>query len=91
MSEMVERVARALCAEAGRDPDKIAFPSEAFQLWRFYIKGARAALAAQREPTEAMLAAECDTVTGGRQRLSDYLDYVDARSVWRAMNDEALK
>ena len=48
MSEMIERVARAMCQSDGDDPERY---------WRDYEVNARAAIEAMREPTEAMIAA----------------------------------
>lgn len=48
MSEMIERVARAICDASHDNPD----PD-----WRAYEHLARAAIEAMREPTEAMSSA----------------------------------
>ncbi len=71
MSEMIERVAKALV--------------EAWPSWGTWgdeeaRKGARAAIEAMREPTEAMV------IAGGKQ-----LDCAFERQCWRAMIDAALK
>jgi hypothetical protein len=56
-NEIIERAARAICAAGGQDPDArvniVGAPDRA--LWEAYIPEARAAVAAMREPTEAML------------------------------------
>ncbi len=72
MSEMVERVARRLAYENGETPD----------LWTKHEGAARAAIAAMREPTEAML-------DKGSLEIAD--EASDALTVFQAMIDEALK
>jgi len=57
---MVERVARAMCVADGCNPD--ALPNEDYAdgsevLWMTYGTMARAAIAAMREPTEAIMEA----------------------------------
>ena len=92
MSEMVERVARAICEADGVDPDKeicgmgVQLPiGELAPAWRARLKQARAAIEAMREPTEAMTNQEglhwgysCH-VCGG------------LKEGWQAMIDDALK
>jgi len=51
---------------------------------------ARAAIAAMREPTEAMLVAEGVNEMGSKERLGEYLDDWSAGGVYRAMIDAAL-
>jgi hypothetical protein len=65
---LVERVARALAAAAGDDPNRY---------WGEYQDDARAAIAAMREPTEAMVNVLRNTEHG---ILDD----------WHAMIDAAL-
>lgn len=89
MSEMVERVARALCPG---DPDEMTpemvrreidgrvtctFDGPMVPVWTFFVGQARTAIEAMREPTEAM-----DNASGHENTHSD---------VWRAMVGEALK
>lgn len=53
MNEKIEEVARALCREAGIDPDgsdEWAIPGK-LKNWETRIGGARAAILAMREPT----------------------------------------
>ena len=72
---MVERVARALAVNMfGRDSE---------EGWRQLEGAARAAIAAMREPTEAMLVAGDDWLTNADCRT-------EASAVWRAMLDSAL-
>lgn len=77
MSEMIERVARALHAKHGRVTE-----------WQDYIGQARTAIAAMRAPTEAMCKAALRDVDPGLF-LKNQLLYQDA--VWFARIDEALK
>jgi hypothetical protein len=74
MSEMVDRVARALTAEfeSGR---RVFDEGEAEDL-------ARAAIAAMREPTEEM--------ANGRHTGGERISSIEAACVWRDMIDEAL-
>lgn len=61
MSEMIERVARALCILDGRNPDEIQNVSINFQgdeapiTWKLYVKKAQTAIEAMMEPTEEMI------------------------------------
>ena len=71
-SPLVERVARALCEDCGLD-----WETATQEGWE---RQARAAIAAMREPTEAML--EAGRSTPPRTRCLE---------VYRAMIDEALK
>lgn len=98
MSEMIERVARAICKARGDDPDARGpavwqsgfYPDHLFARWRSYEGLARAAIAEMREPTEAMVAA------GGREVQIDYENgreadrVTDATNCWQAMIDAAL-
>ena len=85
MSEIVERVARALMA-ADPDPGDHRFvrhdPGPCLQVWQAYEKDARLAITAMREPTEAMEGVGSD--------LDDVHGHLTARLMWRAMIDEAL-
>lgn len=61
-SEMVERVARAICAnESGMIPDRLyeddlsGPPKELLPGWKFYVHSAIAAIEAMRKPTLKML------------------------------------
>jgi hypothetical protein len=77
MTQMIERVARAICASGVCiDPDSY----DVDRYWRRWIPEARAAISAMREPTEAMKRAA--------DRLPDVMSVGDE---WRAMIDEALK
>jgi hypothetical protein len=78
-TEAVERVARALWDAAGdlRDPERWDETSERFR--DDYRRRARAAIAALREPTEAMILAGVHHDNMG-----------DMAGRWRAMIDAAL-
>lgn len=56
-SEMVERVARAICIEFGGDPDVAAVNARdvVTRQWQTFEVSARAAIKAMRMPTAAML------------------------------------
>lgn len=76
MSEIVERVARALCKLTGRDPDnevvvrydtvvgygpvKTVSTTKTIKAWELYNAQARAAIEAMRHPTDAMITAGYD-------------------------------
>jgi hypothetical protein len=80
MSDFIERVSRALCQSAGHDPDgrqKISSGEE--ENWTFFVQGARAALQAMQEPTQAMIDAARDDIL-----------LADASEVWRRMIATAL-
>jgi len=72
MSSMVERVARAI--------------AESNEVWGDDLVKARAAIAAMREPTEAMVNAGSHLYVAGTARGE--LDY-EAETVWKAMIDAA--
>jgi hypothetical protein len=75
MTKMVDRVAQAICAES------------ATLDWREYRDEARRAIAAMREPTEAMLAAGVSWTV----RMSGDQSANVVRTVYQAMVDAALK
>lgn len=89
-TQMLERIARAICIADGCDPDAkgygvgITMPrGEPYPLWQARLKQARAVLEAMREPTAEMenagIAAEFENID----------DYRPTR-VWRAMIAAAL-
>lgn len=85
MSEMVERVSRALCRLAFRSGDIPPHDVER-QVdlnWHLFPEHARAALEAMREPTEDMFRGTMDLISG--QKPFSPIEY------WHAMIDEALK
>lgn len=86
MSEMIERVARALASHhwymSGNDPEKEGAVID--RRWRNFEPQARAAIEAMCEPTEAMLA------SGSRSIFHSDKDW-ESNACWRAMIDAALK
>jgi hypothetical protein len=81
-SEMVERVVRALTAEF--EPYRVFDEGEAERL-------ARAAIAAMREPTEAMVSAGSEAVNGCYSlEPGEGFDEPPAPAAWQAMIDAAL-
>jgi hypothetical protein len=88
--EMVERVARALCAHDELDWEAQADPmtsGSGDDNQAAYLSAARAAIAAMREPTEAQLNGACEV---GPDTNGGCFSYDDARNVWVAMIDAAL-
>ncbi len=98
---MVERVARAICTSRLIDPDSTVYYGvplqvtasaytpigEPFPAWRLFISEARTAVAAMREPTEAMLDAGGSALSG--MTFNDYPRKQDA-ALWQAMIDAVL-
>ncbi|QCM10253.1 hypothetical protein CFBP6625_07765 [Agrobacterium tumefaciens] len=101
MSEMIERVARALWSKAKEEPIRrsvvVSFENAPLKLW--WIDQARAAINAMREPTKAQLEAAEDIVVGYDDfACGDGNIYLGipgypqkARDVWAALVDAALK
>lgn len=89
MSEMVERVARALDPEAfGHDFPVMA--AKHYEVRRsISMKRARAAIEAMREPTEAMVKAVYDQADPGF--CDEPGESTSPRDAWQQMIDEALK
>lgn len=85
MSEMVEKVARALCRqyeiEDGFSPEQADRAAES-GMWRNFRDAACAAIGAMREPTAAMTDAGY---------IYDHISSGDAKDCWQAMIDAALK
>lgn len=85
MSEMVERVARALAdLDADYEPDEI-LEGDDFPFWQYFKHDARVVIAAMREPTEAMLHAAWAVYD------DDWCGETNALNMWQAQIDEALK
>jgi hypothetical protein len=88
MSEMVERVARALCEQSyAKSDEKLPWywhseTSDERDEWRAM---ARAAIEAMREPTDRM----CNS--GAAKWDDDWCTETNALNMWQAMIDEALK
>lgn len=95
---LIERVARVLCAHALRGtsqtPDDVVVYSDqgmegrsiTFPRWEWHTEAARAAIAAMREPTEAMAAAGSEAA----DEQDKYFCYDASPMVWRDMIDAAL-
>lgn len=96
MSEMLERVARRLC---GPRADEMVIPQRVMSIgpkgfpfagpdpvpaWHMFRSDAYAAIAAMREPSDAMAEA-------GLQHTGDPCWQDNVKGAWRAMIDEALK
>lgn len=82
MSEMVERVARAICRGnlLFNDPDEADLDEKVDGWWGNHIDTARAAIEAMREPTVEMMDA-----------LDDGDEDGGLENGWRKAIDEALK
>ena len=76
MSEMVERVARAICLTQTQDE----------RGWLAFLTEAQAAIAAMREPTAEMQVFGVEALIGHREPVEEC-----SAPVWRAMIDEALR
>jgi hypothetical protein len=89
MTEMIERVARALCRAAGADPDVCvtceSIPPITFWVWENYTAKARAAIEAMRVPTREMLTAGENHTNFLSSDCNDFL------KGWRAAIDAALE
>lgn len=97
MSEMIERVARAICVAMGHDPDGpssdvyVEGDPDAGTSWAGYRNAARAAIEAMREPTDEMSYAgfqvnkwvNRDKISVGRVSIAPEL-------AWQAMINTAL-
>ena len=78
VTEMVERVARAICCADRNQPD-----GSCELAWVGFVDDARAAIAAMREPNDEMMEA-------GEHVLLERSDRAPA-PVWEVMIDAALK
>lgn len=83
MNEMVERVARVICAQWG-ERDKAFIDKR----WHLQIPIAQAVIDAMREPTEAMISQGALEITSMGPLSTDMRSAADS---YRAMIDEALK
>lgn len=93
MSEMVERVARAICKSVGFHPDAPARNHGALNdspMWKTYQRDAVAAIKEMREPTRTMiLAAE---LTSDKNLMTcPTIGWQCATVLYQAMIDEASK
>ena len=90
MTDMIERVARALCVSDGTPPDRPVSCLDNTPLWELHKKAARAAIAAMRDCTPAMLdAGSAAHPAGGYVRETLLTDIIECE--WRAMVDAALE
>ena len=90
MTDMIELVARALCVSDATPPDRPVSCLDNTLLWELHKKAARAAIAAMRNCTPAMLdAGSAAHPAGGYVRGTLLTDIIEAE--WRAMIDAALE
>lgn len=84
---MIERVARAICAVEWPTAEK-AMKVKSHDMWVEFVPTAIAAIDAMREPSESMIATQVGNcpVDIGRQWLRD-----DAYSTWTTMIDASLQ
>ena len=97
MSEMIERVARALAEREGINWEAIPVGGSTARQWRrdertYWLDQAAAAIKAMREPSEAMTCTGFDAAMG---EISDDFDRIEVqssigRTVWHRMIDAAL-
>lgn len=95
MSEMIERVARAMWAhEWGEHAEQQPFEASCREYW---LDAARIAISAIRSPTEAMVAVGCEELPWGDEHGS-VVSELDAQwrrealmPIWDGMLNEALK
>lgn len=86
MSDMVDKVARALCIQAGEIPDlPTPYNPNADFVWQFYRGSARAAIEAMREPPETMWGAAIGDGGWGDCEASEFVWR------WNLAIDAALK
>lgn len=86
MSEMVERVAKAIAADESRTWSEMDGVEVAM-----YFSFARAAIAAMREPTEAMANAPDVYRAGAVGGHFDVCTPTDYAKIWQAMIDAAIE
>lgn len=80
MTEMIERVARAMAAKDSGPIGSILFDIHWREFGDGYISSALAAIEAMREPTEAMISAAWPLASEAERRrcVEDYQDMIDA-------------
>ena len=95
--EVIDRVAKALYVKSRgfNPPDRIPSDDAERRAWMKWRELARVALAAMKEPTEAMLMAGCTSgsdeyCNGEDGNWHEWVNY-DPTDVWCAMIDKALK
>jgi hypothetical protein len=84
MASMIERVARAIC-ESQYSPD----PVPADVRWEDWEVEATVAIAAMREPTEAMVSAGAETIDFD-ERVEPSHEMSEIVRCWQVMHDVAL-
>ena len=90
MTDMIERVARAIAESDSGPMDSALFAIHWHEFGESYIDCARAAIAAMRDCTPEMLdAGSAAHPAGGYRRETLLNDIIEAE--WRAMCDAALK
>lgn len=80
---MIEKVARGMCARSGFDPSEIM--TNGGPRWTYYADGARAALEVLAEPTDEMVEAG-NRARGGRNNVGQ-----NTTLTWDAMIKAALE
>jgi hypothetical protein len=93
MSEMIERVAKAMFRSLDADPRFIGRDdlTPEHPGWRLYCCQAQAAIEAMREPTDAMVAAAHNSdFESWSPEPGEGRDSLDLDVAWRAMIDAAL-
>ena len=88
MTDMIERVARVICASSGLNPDIRVTAGDGY-LWETYRSTARAAISAMREPTTEMLDAAAAAHPRGYGRETTLTSIIERE--WRVMIDAALE
>lgn len=81
MSEMIERVAKALAVADGMHPEATSNDEDETPIWELYVISARSAIEAMRIPTEAMetaLARSAWQSGSGRKPAQVISDVIDA-------------
>lgn len=79
MTEMIEKVARAICVQQEIDPDELTRDRpeyEPYPQWWGFTPTARAAIEAMRDPTPAMQ--QVMAAQWGRRTWSQYGEVIDA-------------
>ncbi len=91
MSEMIERVARALSIADGMQPEAHSNDGDELPMWTLYVKDARAAIEAMREPTPEMMLSATRTEKRLDEGSVEVSYLVVACDIWPKMIDAALR
>lgn len=89
MTDMIEQVAKALSIADGMHPNACSNDEDETPMWKLYVDDARAAIAAMRWPTGAMIAAGVNKYENGDP--NEYCSASGFQDAWQAAIDEALK